>query len=377
MPAPNLSLPQPQGQAPRALPVPAGAPPRTTRTSMPSFPAVPSGTQSFDISGGAPAPTKPKGKGLTIALLLLLVVGGAGAGGYYWFQNRPGKVEIATVPAEATILVDNVKVAEKSPFTLEKPPGPYTVSVVRPGYTRNDQSVVVHAGQSANLAVSLEPSADTGFELTSVPPGGLVWLDGNPIGGPDGQARTDFRAYKIPPGKHLFEIKGDPKLQPWSQEVVIEPGMITKIKATLSTVGEAPKVATPPSGGLAAEQPKGEGAAKPGATGGLALGATPARRRPTRPARERSDDDSSSSSRSGGDDDSGGGDCTITVGTRPWSEVWIDGKNTGRHTPYSESIPCGKHKLAFKRPDMNLLRNESVNIKPGEKFRQSYPLEEE
>ncbi|HEY4187513.1 MAG TPA: PEGA domain-containing protein, partial [Polyangia bacterium] len=374
MPAPNLSLPQPQGQAPRAVPAPAGAPPRTMRTSMPSFPAVPSGTQSFDISGPASTPTKPKGKGLTIALLLLLVVGGAGAGGYYWFQNRPGKVEIATVPAEATILVDNVKVAEKSPFTLEKPPGPYTVSVVRPGYTRNDQSVVVHAGQSANLAVSLEPSADTGFELTSVPPGGLVWLDGNPIGGPDGQARTDFRAYKIPPGKHLFEIKGDPKLQPWSQEVVIEPGVITKIKATLSTVGEPPKVATPPSGGLAAEQPKGEGAAKPG---GLALGATPAHRRPARPARERSDDDSSSSSRLGGDDDSGGGDCTITVGTRPWSEVWIDGKNTGRHTPYSESIPCGRHKLVFKRPDMNLLRNESVNIKPGEKFRQSYPLEEE
>jgi len=328
-----------------------------------------------------PMAARPKGKGVTMFLLLVLVIGGAAAGGYYWFQNRPGKVEIATTPAEATILVDNVKVAEKTPFTLERPPGPYMISVVRPGYTRNDQSVVVHAGQGANLAVTLEPSADTGFELTSVPPGGLVWLDGNPMSGPDGQARTDFRAYKIPPGKHLFEIKGDPKLQPWSEEVVIEPGVIKKVKANLVMVGEPARGSAPP----AAQQgnrpvvdqisPEG-GAAKPGG-GAVAMGGTQPHRRPARPVREpRADDDSSSSSRSD-DSSGGGGDCTITVGTRPWSEVWIDGKNTGRHTPYSESIACGKHKLMFRRPDMNLTRNETVVIRPGEKFRQSYPLEEE
>ena len=65
------------------------------------------------------------------------------------------------------------------------------------------------------------------------------------------------------------------------------------------------------------------------------------------------------------------------MGTRPWSEIWIDGKNTGRHTPYSESIACGKHKLTFKRPDLNLLRNESITVRPGEKFKQSFSLEAE
>jgi hypothetical protein len=75
------------------------------------------------------------------------------------------------------------------------------------------------------------------------------------------------------------------------------------------------------------------------------------------------------------DEAAGGGDCSITVGTRPWSEIWIDGKNTGRHTPYSESISCGKHKLTFKRPDLNLQRTENITVRSGEKFKQSFSLE--
>ena len=77
------------------------------------------------------------------------------------------------------------------------------------------------------------------------------------------------------------------------------------------------------------------------------------------------------------EDEPASAECSITVGTRPWSEIWIDGKNTGRHTPYSENISCGKHKISFRRPDLNLTRNEVVNIKAGDKFKQSYPLEEE
>ncbi|MEO8214181.1 MAG: carboxypeptidase-like regulatory domain-containing protein, partial [Myxococcales bacterium] len=330
------------------------------------------------------------------------------AGYYYWFSNRPGRVEISTLPVDATILVDNVKVADHSPFLLEKPPGPYTVSAVRPGYTRNDQSLEVHAGQVATLTVTLEAAADTGFELTSEPPGGLVWLDGNPMSGPDGQARTDFRAYRIPPGNHVVEIKGDPKRQPWREEVQVEPGVIRKIKAILLPVGNgepsraanrttppppAPPVVaeapTVPAGGSAAAT---TAAVTPGAEASAVAAVTPqasVRRRRVVPRPEATDvGDVATTPRSrattgatAGSDDgaaaSAGGDCTITVGTRPWSEIWIDGKNTGRHTPYSESIACGKHKLTFKRPDLNLQRNESITVRSGEKFKQSFPLEAE
>src|SRR5207344_181353 len=112
------------------------------------------------------------------------------------------------------------------------------------GYVRNDQNVEVHAGQPLPLTVTLEPSPDTGFELTSEPPGGLVWLDGAPINGASGQqARTDFRAFRIPPGKHLLEIKGETRFKPWQQEVEIGPGVISEIHALLipAAGGPAPK----------------------------------------------------------------------------------------------------------------------------------------
>ena len=405
--APGARLPGPPTGAPKSLlgvPAPVipsttgpvrlgtGTPPpnslRSSRLSIPAAPAMP----YRPLSGAYDAPAVPaslgKGRGKTIALLVVLAVllGGGGAGAYFWSVNRPGKLDISTVPADATILIDNVKVAEHSPFAIEKAPGTYSVSVVRPGYNRNDQSVEVRAGQGANLAIALEAAADTGFELTSEPPGGLVWLDGNPMSGPEGQARTDFRAYRIPPGKHVLEIKGDTRYQPWKQEVDVEAGAIKKVRATLVMVGGSERSRPAPPVVVAPPQ-----VTPPPPTDGSSVAPIPSTKpvtvAPTPPiahrkrVREPGDTESPRSSRTQGSSDedpsSGGGECTITVGTRPWSELWIDGKNTGRHTPYSESIGCGKHKLTFKRPDLNLDRTENITIRPGEKFKQSFALESE
>jgi hypothetical protein len=71
----------------------------------------------------------------------------------------------------------------------------------------------------------------------------------------------------------------------------------------------------------------------------------------------------------------GGGDCSITINSIPWSEVWIDGKNTTQHTPVVDyKLPCGKHKLSFKRPDMQIDQTEPINVKPGQNFKQRYTL---
>ena len=128
---------------------------------------------------------------------------------------------------DATVSIDNVKVGDHSPITIDKPPGTYLVSVTRDGYLRNDQNVELRAGQQARFAITLEASPDAGFELTSEPPGGLVWFDGVPIKGPTGeQARTDFRAYRIPAGRHVLEIKGENRFKPWRQEIDLEAGYL-------------------------------------------------------------------------------------------------------------------------------------------------------
>ena len=57
-----------------------------------------------------------------LVLRQLVVICGTG----YWYYstiNRPGRIELSTVPADATVLIDNAKVGDQSPVSIEKPPG--------------------------------------------------------------------------------------------------------------------------------------------------------------------------------------------------------------------------------------------------------------
>jgi serine/threonine protein kinase len=344
---------------------------------------------------------QPSRKGLYAGLIVLALAVIGGTGGWYWWTvNKPGSVQLTTQPANATVLIDNVKVGEQSPTTVERPPGPYMLSVTHDGYVRNDQNIELRAGQQVKLSVTLEASPDTGFELTSEPSGGLVWLDGAPIKGADGQARTDFRAYRIAAGHHVLEIKGESRFRPWKQDVEIEPGAIKKIHALLLPVGggdgaepkaEPTRVAavSPPLSAAThhTAAPRDEPAASTVTPAASTRVASSGRRR--RAAHEPAADSSGAS----GDGDSesepkereltrtesaAGGDCSITLGSRPWSEVWIDGKNTNKHTPFADyKIDCGKHQVSFKRPDLQIDHPETISVRPGQKFKQSFTLQTE
>ena len=297
------------------------------------------------------------------------------------------------MPADATVLIDNAKVGDRSPLTLDKAPGSYTLSVTKDGYVRDDQNITIAAGQPLARNVSLQPSPDTGFELSSDPPGGLVWLDGAPIPGPNGQARTDFRAYRIPPGHHVLEIKGESRFRPWKEDIEVEPGSIRKIHATLVPSGEAaghtvahgePKPEPKPEPVAAAPTTPTPTTPTPTTTpspSAPVAAAAPAHVAGMGPRKKKLHDatvatgDEPVASPKAAADGAGGGDCTITIGSRPWAEVWIDGKNTTKHTPFADyKIACGKHKIVFKRPDLQIDKVESITVSPGEKFKQSFTL---
>ena len=69
--------------------------------------------------------------------------------------------------------------------------------------------------------------------------------------------------------------------------------------------------------------------------------------------------------------------CSVRLGTKPWTEVWIDGHNTNSHTPYSEPIPCGSHEITFKRDDLGLTKSMTITLKDGETVKRSLVLQEE
>ena len=403
---------------------PAVAPPPRMKTPVPPQRfrqpvEAPFGTGGFETV----SQRRPARRGI----IGLLVVGGLAAGVVAYVYNskvKPGRLELTVTPGDAVVLIDNKKVDGQSPLSLEKSPGPYTLSVTRDGYARSDQNIEILAGQPLTLKVALEASPDTGFELNSEPAGLLVWLDGKPVTVASGdQARTPFRASRITPAHHKLEIRGENRFRPWEQDVEIAPGDIRKIHATMipavggpggkaapipSTPTTPERVAvkdpntqvTPPTPAVQPPkepaQPKepvpGTGPSKSQGDGlnrakldDRAVAAVPGPKKKKRPVEEAPD--------TGGgedqpvavapkkkapvdpDDSAGGGDCSITVNSVPWSEVWIDGKNTTKHTPVVDfKVPCGKHKLAFKRPDMQIDQTESITVKAGQAFKQRYTL---
>lgn len=70
------------------------------------------------------------------------------------------------------------------------------------------------------------------------------------------------------------------------------------------------------------------------------------------------------------------GTCTVSIGSRPWAHIWIDGRDTGASTPVRDlQIPCGRHKLELKRPDRDLSQMEMITVERGRSFKRTYALE--
>jgi serine/threonine protein kinase len=69
------------------------------------------------------------------------------------------------------------------------------------------------------------------------------------------------------------------------------------------------------------------------------------------------------------------GECWLTVGSYPWAELWVDGRDSGQHTPVVRlPINCGAHKLQFKRGDLQINQVVDVVLPPGRELKQHYQL---
>ena len=67
--------------------------------------------------------------------------------------------------------------------------------------------------------------------------------------------------------------------------------------------------------------------------------------------------------------------CLLTVGTYPWSELWVDGVDTGQHTPVvGLPLECGAHKLELKRADLNVDQVENVTLEEGRESKRHFDL---
>ena len=389
-PQPAQVLPGPGlGMSPFPGPAFPGAP------VLPPTPYNASGVDMYPPAVVAPRPSRLR---YYVFFVLFMIVGGGAA---YMVMTRPGMLQIAVKPADARLAVAGALITSGPPYRLDKRPGIYRVAVSRPGYVTREIDVQISAGQTGHMDIELEPSPDTGFDLTSQPSGGLVWLDGQPLTVDERgkQATTNFHASRIAPGPHVIEIKGNPLYQPWRQEFLQEAGRTVRLHADLVPVpGGKPRVAppatptTPPPAVVTpptetrpppvarAERPRSGRTARAPDDGAEDIFETTPKaaassRKRTTPRVSTSEEDIFESQ---GKAPGAAADCIATISSKPWAEVSIDGKPTGKITPLvNYAIPCGKHRLTFKNADLMIERNESVTLKPGQPFKKIFSLVED
>ena len=184
------------------------------------------------------------------------------------------------------------------------------------------------------------PAAE--FDIASDPPGIPLWVDGQPFPNPTKQMSTRARG-ALAPGSHTFELA---KLgfQTWRRTVEMTPNTPTRFLARLRRedgAASAPVWPPPVPPAARAAQP-----APPVATKLAGITPTP---------------------KTG---------CLLTVGSKPWAEVWIDGDNTLRNTPVlNMSLPCGSHRLDLRRRDLKIHFTTNVTLVPGQVNKETYRLE--
>jgi len=405
-----LNAPLPGGSSP-AMPVPPSFFPPPSLSGFDQGPAgYPGAGQPYGLAGPRLSGGMDVAAATAAALslrppsriryyLLFLAFMALGSGGAYLYLTRSGKMQIAVRPSDARVTVDGVALHEGPPYVIERKPGIYHLAVARDGYLPREQDVEIRTARVERVEFELEASPETGFELTSQPPGGLVWLDGQAFAANETgkQATTNFRASRITPGRHVLEIKGDPRFKDWRQEVYQEAGQTLKIQAIREPVGTSASgrggarqpstsVASPSAPGagpVAAAEKRGKsssGSRRASRGGGRAEAASDDGATEEKPAgggktREKPASDEDIFEREGRLGAGGGEQCVATIGSKPWAEVSIDGKPTGKSTPLMDySLACGKHRITFSNPDLMIERNEVIILKPGQRFKKIFPL---
>ncbi len=66
--------------------------------------------------------------------------------------------------------------------------------------------------------------------------------------------------------------------------------------------------------------------------------------------------------------------CAISLGSVPWSDVWVDGRRAGLTPLTNFTVACGTHEILFTSVERGLARRISLSVRPGETARRIVEL---
>jgi serine/threonine protein kinase len=202
---------------------------RTRLMRGPFDPPDPVSSRQFRMSDPAVLRGKRRRQRLMVVMGAALIAAAAGL-----FQMgramAPGVIDVKAQPDDVILEVDGTMVGA-APLRVSSGVA-HQITARRPGYVTESRQVQLEPGQRTGLEFQLRVSADTGLEITSVPEGALIWVDGKPVATTTGaQADTPYIITRVRPGRHVVELRLGNKA--WLKEVDVPPDKIVPVQGVI------------------------------------------------------------------------------------------------------------------------------------------------
>jgi len=354
----------------RVRPAPSSLPPvAAVPTTWSGFAPAPAPAAATEVGmRGAQGPAWLAGLRWQWALaaaagVLLLVLGvRALMGG----EARPATVTLVTNPPDVEVLVDGRPlVGQSSPFMAQDLTADveHEVVVRKDGFEAQTHRFHIGEGEIKPLpTIDLKrANLGTGFTLTSTPEGVQVSVDGVVIA-----QRTPVRLTDLKPGLHVVRLEL-PGFQPWETQVELATGQVIDLPAARLL----------PSNAVAARSERRSERARDD-------GDDSSDRASRRTTERRASSVSSSSS--GATRSSvqprplqpvamqpgpapapaaGGSMGFLRINSRPWAQVFVDGRFLGNTPLLNAPVPAGKHKIKLTNPDLRMSKSFTLQVQAG------------
>ncbi|MFT3922501.1 MAG: PEGA domain-containing protein [Myxococcales bacterium] len=340
-------------------------------------------------------------------------------------KTEPGVVQLTTHPADAQVMFDGKPVGTASPFVVTgvAPNENHLIEVRKAGYSSWSQEVQVQPGQTLQLPVGLEvqgaggptggdvAAATGGFSLETLPPGAKVFLDGQELGG-----LTPLRVGNLVPRRYDVKVRLNGYREA-SIPVEVRAGVDQSLTRTVleaqqirvrvtseppnadaavsrggerRPLGKTPVDVTLENNGtpwVLEVSKKGfenhsENLTSPSGSNELAVRAVLMK---STTAVAASDDTAVTTTRGPGvvrrdpvaprPRGASGGTGTVRLNSRPWSQVFVDGKMIGNTPQMNLQMAAGDHRITLVNPEFGLRKNITVSVKPGETVTQIISLQ--
>jgi hypothetical protein len=311
---------------------------------------------------GTQRPPDPRVRMAWMGAAAVAVIGVAFGARALLMGAEPATVTIVTKPADAEVLVDGQPLSggQSSPFTVQNLTAgqPHAITVRKTGFAEQTHHVSLEAGAVLALpSVELKPMrVDTGFALGSVPAGAAIYVDNHKL-----DSTTPARITDLEPGLHVIRLEGGEGYQPWETQVALASGQVIELPTARLVAGAA---GASRAAARSSAAPVSRSSAR--SSRSSSHGRSRAERVSAPPPPPRREIPVVQAPRPvAGPPRVTGASGTLRLNSRPWSQVYVDGRLIGNTPQMNVALSPGSHSVKLVNPQLSMSKTFKVKIQNG------------